>query len=94
MIATVGYPPPLDKTYPMTDGPTNPPRLPTELMSPIEAAAADSPRVRVGICQNGGFQLKQPAPMRESQTITSGKGWPGIVDRSKADAAHSIGMQA
>ena len=40
--------------YPMISGPTKPPRFPTELMRPIDAAAAESLRNSVGTAQKGG----------------------------------------
>lgn len=39
---------------PTIKGPTNPPRFPTELIIPIDAAAADSLSNSVGIAQNAG----------------------------------------
>src|SRR5579864_5775486 len=51
--------------YPITSGPTNPPRLPSELISPIDAAAADSLRKVVGKTQNAGWNAKYPAPTRQ-----------------------------
>src|SRR5215471_3515796 len=41
---------------PMTIGPTKPPRFPTELIKPMEAAAADSLRNRVGTAQKQGWK--------------------------------------
>src|SRR5215467_16138972 len=50
------------------NGPTKPPRFPTELISPIEAAAADSVRNSVGTGQNAGWKPKYapPTPMKKS----------------------------
>ncbi len=41
--------------YPMISGPTKPPRFPTELIKPIDAAAAESLRNSVGTAQKGGW---------------------------------------
>ena len=46
------YDPLTPRNHPMTVGPTNPPRLPTELMSAMPAAAAVPPRTIGGIAQN------------------------------------------
>ena len=40
--------------YPKMDGPTKPPRLPTELMVPIAVAAAAFPRYAVGTVHSTG----------------------------------------
>src|SRR5215510_602700 len=71
ITATVGYPYPFDKTYPMIDGPTNPPRFPTELMSPIEAAAADSVRNSLGTGQKAGWKPKYAPPTPTKKRIAS-----------------------
>ena len=42
-------------SLPSKDGPTNPPRLPTELISPILPAAADSVKIILGSAQNAGM---------------------------------------
>ena len=41
-------------TLPMTEGPRNPPRLPTELIRPMLPAAAASVRNRLGSDQKAG----------------------------------------
>src|SRR5271155_237045 len=40
---------------PSTNGPTNPPRLPTELIKPMLPAAAASVKSRLGSAQNAGM---------------------------------------
>ena len=54
-------------TKPSSDGPTNPPRLPTELISPMLPAAAASVRSRLGSAQNAGMYAFSPA----SATVNS-----------------------
>ena len=72
----------------------NPPRLPIKLINPIEAAAADSPRARLGNTQKGGGNAYPAAVVRQSKVRTMGKFQPGQVLRAK-NAAHSIkGMAA
>src|SRR5215469_10633682 len=54
--------------YPTMNGPTNPPRFPTELMSPMEAAAADSVRNSVGTGQKAGVEAEvRPTHSHEEQ---------------------------
>ena len=45
---------------PSSDGPTNPPRLPTELISPMLPAAAASVKNRLGSAQNAGMYAFNP----------------------------------
>jgi hypothetical protein len=46
----------------MKKGPANPPKLATELIKPIEAAAADSLRIAVGSAQKLGINAVVHAP--------------------------------
>src|SRR5262245_39212303 len=55
--------------YPTINGPTNPPRFPTELMSPIEAAAADSVRNALGTGQKAGWKPKYAPPTPTKNSI-------------------------
>src|SRR5439155_6842919 len=58
---------------PITYGPTKPPRLPTELINPIPAAAPSPRRKAVGSDQNGGVALYKPiAPIASAASATSG----------------------
>jgi hypothetical protein len=41
-------------SLPINIGPKNPPRFPTELINPMDAAAADSPKKAVGTAQKQG----------------------------------------
>ena len=47
-------------TKPSTNGPTNPPRLPSELIKPMLPAAADSVKSRLGSAQNAGMYAFRP----------------------------------
>src|SRR5262245_5527707 len=51
-----------DRRYPIAYGPKKPPRLPKALISPIEAAAADSARNSVGNGQKLGKNAVVHAP--------------------------------
>ena len=54
-------------------GPKNPPRLPTELIKPTAAAAADAPSDAVGRTQNDVVEANSPLAVRLKQTISNGK---------------------
>src|SRR5690349_6303633 len=73
-------------------GPRNPPRLPIELTSPMEAAAADSPRTMVGSTQNEGAQAHSITAVKQSQIMVRAKGWPGIVVNPKKVPAKTSGI--
>jgi hypothetical protein len=64
------------------------------LIKPMEAAAADSPKVRVGSTQKGGGNAYPPAVVRHSQVRTIGKLWPGTALRVKKLAARIKGIAA
>lgn len=48
-------------TTPKIDGPTNPPKLPIELITAIEIAADEGVRNKVGTAQNGDLNEYKPA---------------------------------
>src|SRR5207245_2957847 len=59
--------------HPMIDGPANPPRLPTALMSAMPLAAPVPRRNAVGSGQNGGVALYMPtAAMQSAANETAG----------------------
>ena len=63
-----------------------------ELIRPIEAAAADSPRVSVGSTQYDGAQAHNNMPVSESHNIFKGKPCPGITVKAKKPPASAKGM--
>src|ERR1700730_13228653 len=64
----------LDNRWPTSEGRPNPPRFPTELIRPKDAAAADSPSVKVGSTQKEGVHANSTAPVAQSHNITAGNG--------------------
>src|SRR2546426_8288887 len=63
-------------------------------MKPMEAAAADSPRVKVGSTQKGGGKAYIAAAVSESQARTAVGPRPGRALRLKAAAATTMGTNA
>src|SRR5215813_3129732 len=61
------------RKYPIAYGPKNPPRLPKALISPIDAAAADSARNSVGNGQKLGKNAVVHAPTTTINTNASAK---------------------
>ena len=78
----------------MIQGPKNPPRFPSELISPIEAAAADSLRNVVGTAQNAGWKEKYPAQTRLNRQTVSTTFVPNNTARSKLTPLENIGIAA
>src|SRR5438093_13383596 len=79
------------RTYPTTYGPRNPPRLPKELMSPIEAAAADSLKNAVGSAQKLGRYASAPAATKQKLKTASTVFSPAATLSPSAVPATSIG---
>src|SRR5439155_12261117 len=57
-------------SHPIRYGPTNPPRLPIELISPTLTAAATPDRCRPGNDQKLGMNVYTPAPTRQKPNIS------------------------
>jgi hypothetical protein len=61
------------------------------LMKPTEAAAADSPRIKLGMTQKETPQEKAEAPVKQSSSKTKGNGRPGRALSRKKQAARIRG---
>src|SRR5262245_55235232 len=79
-------------SHPIRYGPTKPPRLPTELMRPMPAAAASPRRNAVGSDQNGGVALYSPiAPIESAASAPSGA---PVIELDARPAAASAAQPA
>src|ERR1700744_2014161 len=56
----------------MTEGPTNPPKLPTELITAMPVAAENPARNRLGMEKNGPKKLEIPIATSDQSVITRG----------------------
>jgi len=72
-------------------GPRKEPTAFTELMKPTDAAAADSPRIRLGMTQNDTPHEKAAAPVRQSKGNTTANGNPGMALSRKNPPASTMG---
>jgi hypothetical protein len=75
----------------MANGPTKPPRLPTELITAIDTAAVERVRNSVGNAQNGDLNAYRPARLRQIIAIAKA-GLPIKPAPTKASAATPSGM--
>ena len=83
-----------ERNTPTMNGPTNPPKFPTELMNPIEAAAADSVRNSVGTGQNAGWKPKYAPPTPIKKRIASRRLDPMLIAIKRKSPLNSRGTTA
>ena len=72
-------------------GPTNPPRLPKELMVPIAVAAAALPRYAVGRVQSTGSHAWNDNPIKQKKTMVSARRSPASIAPAKLTDVSRIG---
>ena len=77
---------------PKSIGPTPPPRLPIELMKPMQPAAVASLRNRLGSDQKAGEYAFVPIDVMVKRAIIVANGWCRIKVRPKPIAPIRIGI--
>ena len=70
---------PASCSSPTTEGPIKPAKFALMLMKPIETAAAEDDRVKVGSTQNGEGHDTAKNPTRHNHVMTAAADWPGIA---------------
>src|ERR1700688_4899295 len=78
---------------PTTEGPTKPPRFPTELIKAKPVATAEPERNSLGMAHKGARKPQRPISTKD-KSATANKGERVVPKSARAKAAPSIGIAA
>jgi hypothetical protein len=78
---------------PTVEGPTNPPRFPTELIKAKQVATAEPERNALGMAQKGARKLQRPISTKD-KSATANMGERVVPSSARAKAAPSTGIAA
>src|SRR6266568_94764 len=78
---------------PTVEGPTKPPRQPTELIKAKPVATADPERKPLGMAQKGARKLQRPISTKD-KSATANKGERVVPNSARARVAPSTGIAA